>query len=142
LVAPPSALSANWLLSASLSASLPTARLPPVLATATPTLATAAVWSTTCRFPTVPDAPVDWFFCVPERFPTAVASPDWAAPAPSDAVLAAPPSCACAAVAPSTVSSAPPESESARFRTNRPLGRSSSVPVQIATCPPGSRRRA
>ena len=123
---------AVWLALASLFEVLPRATLPPVLATATPTLPTTAVWSTTWRLPTVPEASAVCVLVVPLRLPTAVASPDCAAPAPSDAVLALPPSCACAAPAPSTVSTAPPDSESARLRTNRPLGRSCSVPVQIA----------
>ena len=55
-VAGPRFDAAVWSALRVLSDWLPMAMLPPVLATATPTLATTAVWSTTWRLPSVPEA--------------------------------------------------------------------------------------
>ena len=108
----------------------------------TPTLETAAVWLMTWIVPRLPETVTVWVSVVPDWLPTAVASPEWAAPVPAESVPALPPSWAWAAVAPSRVTSAPPERESARLRTKRPLvarSRSSRV-VVVKGGPPGCPR--
>jgi hypothetical protein len=129
-IAPPVAV---WSVVDVFSELLPTATLPPVLATATPTFGTTAVWVTTCAPPPPPEGARLWPVWVPDLLPTAVASPVPVVPDPSEAV---PASSAWAAAAPITVRAAPPASDSARLRANR-LFRSIRSCMTAAKVPPG-----
>ncbi len=75
-----------------LSETLPTATLPPVLATATPTLATKAFWSMITRPPSAPPAePVaDWMMLVSDLLPVAEALPVLIVALPSELLVALP----------------------------------------------------
>ena len=94
LTAPPVPPPAFWLAVAPLFDELPMAMLPPVLATAAPVFDTLACWLMTWIVPRLPETVTVWVLLVPDWLPTALASPEWAAPVPAESVPAWAASCA------------------------------------------------